>query len=149
MEVILPQSPFERLMRIEYRPSQMLFRMLVLFHCLAFVSVSLTAFALWIKLTITLILGIQLFVYYQSYKNERYAQPAKNLILSKDNTWRLLDYDGREKSLSLRPAVFVHRLLIILRFIDEGGRRYCFIFCSDNLDSNNLRRLRVRLRFAG
>ena len=48
-------------------------------------------------------------------------------------------------TLRLLPGALMHQLLLILRFVDENGRSFCFVLSKENFAIDILRRLRVRL----
>lgn len=54
-----------------------------------------------------------------------------------------------EVSCRLLPGSFVHTWLIVLRLRDERGRRFPLVIWPDAAHVDDLRRLRVRLQWAG
>jgi hypothetical protein len=61
------------------------------------------------------------------------------------NDWELTRQDGTTLHTSLRPRVFIHPRLVILRFRQSPWRTDSVLQTSDRLDPELFRKLRVRL----
>lgn len=66
-----------------------------------------------------------------------------------DGDWRLVLHSGRTLTVALTSATFVSVPLVILNFRLGRWRRYALPIARDALDSEQLRRLRQRLRLQG
>jgi hypothetical protein len=73
----------------------------------------------------------------------------RRIELNAANEWRLTDRAGRVFAATLLPGARVGVSLVALRWRDERGCRHALLLASDAADGEALRRLRVRLRFAG
>lgn len=74
---------------------------------------------------------------------------VRRIELCAGNAWRLTDGRGRTFDARLLPDARVTVPLVALRWRDSRGRRYTALLAPDAVDNEALRRLRVRLRFAG
>jgi len=80
------------------------------------------------------------------YRAAQQAQYTEIHFLAEDV--RLQGLAG-EVSCRLLPGSFVHIWLIVLRLRDERGRRFPLVIWPDAAYGDDLRRLRVRLQWAG
>lgn len=62
-----------------------------------------------------------------------------------DDSWTLHQADGVQHTASLKPDSTVHPSLLILRYTLKGGGARTRLLAGDELDAENLRRLRARL----
>jgi len=80
-----------------------------------------------------------------------YTQRFRRAVWMDDGNWVLFNADGDESGAQLRSGCFVHPLLTIinLRLVDAPwySRHRVIILTADNIDAENFRRLRVRLRW--
>lgn len=143
------RRPFEQTIRIPCRPSGRIFRILLLVHVLAFTSLFFTAIMLWIKISLAVVTGASMYRFYKAYMCEKDTWNRRQLLLNGDDEWRLIEGNGADREVNLLPATFVHPLLLVLRFVDDQEKHYSFVLTPDNVDQDSLRRLCVRLRFAG
>jgi toxin CptA len=79
----------------------------------------------------------------------RFPWCLREAVWRGDGGWALIFAGGRELEGRLLPATYVGVSVVVLAF--RCGRiRACFLpLCSDNLDPDLMRRLRVRLRLTG
>ena len=140
-------TPFEQVMRIAYRPSRMVFMVLAAAHILAFAGILLAEVSLWVKFFLAVLVASGLYKSCRDYSGQGGSDAKTELVLDARDSWYLINDKQDTVELTLRPAVFVHPVLIVLRFVDTQRKRHVFILTPDNLDKDSLRRLRVRLRF--
>jgi len=76
------------------------------------------------------------------------TQPRQTLLLDSSDAWWLCDSVHRQP-LQLLPGPFVHPQLVMLRFRTSDCSLRTIVLSPDNAEQATLRRLRVRLRFAG
>jgi hypothetical protein len=66
-----------------------------------------------------------------------------------DGSWTVESADGVERRARLLPSTFVHPRLVVLHFrLRPRGRRH-MVLCADSINSDDMRRLRARLRLGG
>ena len=70
----------------------------------------------------------------------------RSAVWQADDTWSLVDHDGRQWPSDRWDAPLVHPRLVMLRFRQGRTRCRCLLLCPDAIDPEQLRRLRVRLR---
>lgn len=129
--------------RLEFmlRPSKWLFFVLLVLHMLAFAALICANFTLILKLLIGLLLLWS--GYYQCWLRALQHSPRAIVkCIATEDRWRLIDRLGREYEVKLAGESLVTTFLIILNF---GMWQPVLILCSDSLDFEELRRLRVLL----
>lgn len=139
--------PFEQVIRIAYRPSRMVFIILMAVHILAFASILVAEILPGAKFFLALLVASGLYKSCRDYSRPGNSTAKTELVLDASDVWHLVNDKQDTTELTLLPAVFVHPVLVILRFTDVKRKKYSFILTPDNLDKDSLRRLRVRLRF--
>ena len=131
--------------RITYRPPITLLHYMAFTHigaiiCLCVVSLSIFLFGI-----LSVLIIVNYFLYYQKFESEREAVPSVELCLGNSNEWTALMLVDDVMTLRLLPGALMHQLLLILRFVDENGRSFCFVLSKENFAIDILRGLRVRL----
>jgi hypothetical protein len=66
-----------------------------------------------------------------------------------DEAWTLVRRDGRVDAASLRAGSFAHPLLLVLNFKTELRGNVSVVILTGGTESDELRRLRARLRWTG
>ena len=130
--------------RVDYQSPRILQLFLLVIHSGAIFCVLSSALSATLQFFLISLICLINLKHYQQYCLEKRLENRPKLILDKDNNWRIILSRVGEVSCRLLPGAFVHRLLVVLRFIDESGRRHTFIFCPDNINNDEFRRLRVR-----
>ena len=123
--------------------------LLTFIHTGALVCLLLPVFPLWSKGVLALIVLCSYLIYTGLYIRAR-RNPVE-LILSPDNEWRLVDRSRRDHNwsrMTLIPGAFVHPRLVVLNLKGAPGK-FAFLLTPENVESNCLRRLRVRLCYPG
>lgn len=144
-------------LRLEIRESRRLLAIVVVIHTGAFImsAISIVPVSIKFLLTLMLICSLLLFFSYnsQSYRIrglEKYFQSIKSVTWRHDNFWDLETYEGRHLQAQLSGNSFVHPWLTIVNLKLMGQpwyrRNRSLLVLPDNVDSENFRRLRVRLR---
>lgn len=95
-----------------------------------------------------LIFAVSLSLYFsiRNYVLLRGRNSIVRIMLNDADEWRLSTGQGDTINATLLPAAMVHPLLVILPFRSQGGK-YTVILTPDVINSDLLRRLRVRLKF--
>ena len=128
-------------------PSRLLARFLLLIHLFA-LGVTLTA-ALPVTARIGLLCSLFLYAYYSQRRLcESYPGRVVQVRLTSEGRAGLVTRDGRKRVGALRTDSLVTPWLIILRFRIQGTfRNENLVIARDTLSGEELRRLRVLLRF--
>jgi toxin CptA len=74
---------------------------------------------------------------------------VREAVWRPDGTWTLTLASGRELEARLLTSTFVSPALVLLSFRCHRARRCSLVLFADALESELLRRLRVRLRLSG
>lgn len=139
------KSAFLHTLRIPLRPSANLFRLVIVYHCLALLVLFFMEFTI-ITWPFTLLVFISMFWAVYRFRHQKNPMNAVELVLDADDQWWLITDYGRRYSASVLPGGFVHPLLLMLSL--HCDRKKIFIpLLADNTQPDVLRRLRVRLRF--
>lgn len=143
--MVYRENAFNIPIRISYRPPLILVYLMTFSHtgallCLFFVAVPPLLLGL-----LMLVTTVNYCLFIRGFFQQQRMLPCPQLCLGKENEWSLLLGHNEVLSLQLRPGALVHRLLLVLRFSTENRKFYCFILNAENVESNTLRRLRVRL----
>ena len=140
-------KPFEQTLRIEYRPSLILFNVLLTAYIAAFLAIFIAEIFVWTKLLLSVGMFFSLLKSWKAYIEKNRHTHQIRIVLDADDVWHLIEEDKLQE-LTMLPAAFVHPLLTVLRFVDGKRQKYSFIFTKDNINQDIFRRLRVRLRFS-
>ena len=131
--------------RITYRPPITLLHYMAFTHIGAIACLCVVSVSIFISGILSVLIIVNYFLYYRKFESQREAVPSVELCLGNSNEWTALGLDDDVMTLRLLPGALVHQRLLILRFVDENGRSYCFILSKENVAIAVLRRLRVRL----
>ncbi len=90
----------------------------------------------------------------QKYGRQTLASATVKIIWDTDDVWQLETKNGQRSMVTLMPDSYVHPTISILRFNYSSNQRSVWaslcavtvILLKDNVDEENFRRLRVRLK---
>ena len=143
-------KPFDKALHLELKASRTFAALLLTLHLIAGSSIAVVipfdSFG-WL-------LVIPIFIYSAYYYFKRYIfLSAHNSVMtlsqSIDGDWSLILYDQSEHYVDLCDDSYVHPLLIILNFKEEGHyRRISLLLFRDALGKEQHRQLRCRLRLS-
>ena len=143
-------KPFDKALHLELKTSQIFAALLLALHLIAGLSIAVVIpFD-----SIGWFLLIPLFIYSAYYYFKRYVfLSAQNSVMalsqSIDGDWLLVLHDQSEHYVDLCDDSYVHPLLIILNFKEEGCyRRISLPLFRDALGTEAHRQLRCRLRLS-
>lgn len=135
--------PLELPIYIPYRPS----RRVCLFNALVHAGAVFCLFLADIPYVAAVLVGAGVLAHY-GYCLRRFLSPENICLkLHKGGRWQLLREGNKAADLRLLPGALVHPHIVILCFRETGGRTRSCVLTRDNLDTQTLRRLRVRLRW--
>lgn len=139
-------SAFEHPIRIECRPSLRVAALLAAVHLGALAAVMLAGIPAWLKVVGGALIAA-VFIERARRTLREYFDPAPPLLqLNRRDEWHLLRADGSDR-LTPGSESFSHPSLIVLHLRDPAGASRFFVLAGDNAGRDDLRRLRVRLRF--
>ena len=126
---------------VRVRPSRGLIKIILVIHCLCPLPVFYSDLALWLCLSVSLILVI----HYRWLRQHVLDNTCQVIMRARDD-WLLTSGNDKFMPVDLLPGSFVHPFLTVLRFRHQQGCSTVILTC-DNVDSEQYRRLRVFLRF--
>jgi hypothetical protein len=128
---------------LQLRASRLLLIFLCASHLLAAIAVWLSAIPAWLAALISA--GVLLH-FWQSLQAHCFAQAGRELRYSSEGEWSLLENSVLQP---LQPVGewLVTSWLLVMRFKRQDGRRLSLVLPPDSADGDELRRLRVLLRF--
>jgi toxin CptA len=132
---------------LQPQPSRQLARFLIVLHLLAFSVLLVASMPVVVRWGL---LGVLLIHAFHSYRrlSAGYLGRIVQLRLESDGRAGLTTRDGRKREGTLCADTLVTTWLVILRFRVEGHfRKENLVIAQDALSSEELRRLRVLLRF--
>ena len=116
---------------------------------LAAVAVALLSLPVSARAVLLLLLAACVYELFRTLGLRPSRRALRRIELNAANQWRLTDRAGRVFAATLLPGTRVGVSLVALRWRDERGCRHALLLAADATDREALRRLRVRLRFAG
>lgn len=128
-------------LNVRLRPSLALASFIATIHLLAAVAVWFSALSLWICLALNTVVVLSLLASLRQHHQLGYRQ-----LRYDDQQWWLADAAG-DKPLELVGEYLLTPWLLVLRFTVQAGHRITLVLPSDSADVDDLRRLRVLLRF--
>jgi 4-hydroxybenzoate polyprenyltransferase len=139
-------NPFLTTLRLSVRNSPIMLIIVIAAHFICLFLPWLTGLALFIKIILMCVVLVSLCIYL--YKHSLYDDNncVETLILDSKDNWQVKMKNGAAHYAELGHSLFVHPWLTIISLYFEDHREY-FIFTPDIIDSDQFRRLRVRLRF--
>ena len=137
-------NPFLQV-ELKLRPSRRLFYLLSGLHLLALWVVVIYPLALS-KLPVGLLLLASLGYQSRCYYLGLLPMRAHTLCLNSQEQWSMTTRDGEQLALELLAYHVVHPDCMVLGFRHDGQRFYLPLL-PDSGDSDQLRRLRIRMRF--
>ncbi|MEW8400919.1 MAG: protein YgfX [Candidatus Thiodiazotropha sp.] len=133
---------------LQPRPSRKLHACLVAVHLLALLVILLAPMLPWHRAMLLLILTLQ---GYLSYRQTRKGS-GRRIIRARirpDGRARITMGDGRKLAARIRQDTLITPWLILLRFdLDRGWRQPALLLIPGSLSEDEMRRLRVLLRFS-
>jgi len=139
-------NPFELPLFIPVRPSPWFIALFYMAHLGAITVLFASNISLLVQLLITSGLVASLCHGHFMYINQGNPDSPVQLVLNQTGEWLLNFANGRTLPAVLKPAAFVHPLLVVLSFKADTG--ICrVVLTPDTVDPDTFRRLRVRLRF--
>jgi hypothetical protein len=114
-------------------------------HGSALVVLPLTGLPVPVILAVALAVALSLRLAWRMHVSLRHPEAIRYLCWGEDNNWRLTRKDGTTLSTSLKPRVFIHPRLVVLRFRRSSWRAVSVLLTADRLAPESFRRLRVRL----
>ncbi len=126
----------------------MLASFLVLAHATAAVALAYIDLQAPVRVLLGLMIAVSLYRNLRVYVLLSAPRSLLRLVWEVSGKWRVWDAFGREHEATLAPDCFVNSKLVILSLKLEGLGRRVVLLLPDSLDSEVLRRLRVRLRAA-
>jgi hypothetical protein len=139
-------SAFESPIRFEYRPPLRFILLLAVMHVGAIVAVLLSDIPAWIQTALVALAGASLFGGCGRWLHGARDPAPPVLQLNSRDEWLLLRA-GHGELMQLGDECVVLPWLVVLHLRNATGASHFFILGTDNMRSDMLRRLRVRLRF--
>lgn len=134
---------------VRLRPSFVLALLLVLAHAAAMIAVAMLPLSLWLRVIACLVLLGSAAYAVPVHAFRTGARACTALHLSADGNCALQFNDAARLSGTLLPGWFVTPALLVLRVRCRGERwARGIVLLSDSADADELRRLRIFLRFA-
>ncbi len=136
---------FEQAVRIRLKTSYCLALLVYIAHAGALISLFLVNISLLIKVLIGLFV---LYSFMQTRKRYLLREPGRSpveILLTSENEWRLKFADGHMEKANLMPGSYVHPWLVIVPLDVKGKIHYVLIPADGVDDTQDYRRLRVRL----
>jgi hypothetical protein len=134
---------FDLPLQIGPHPPLPILGVITVLHCGAAACVWFTSLPLWIKLAASVLVGGSLLL-----TGRRYLRlTGLRLGLNARDQWFIIDRAGNSYPVTLVSGLFLHPALAILTVADEEAAVYPIFVSPLNADTDNRRRLRVRLRF--
>ncbi len=142
-------NAFNLPIRIDYQAPKALVYFITVTHTGALLCLSMPALPLWMRMSCMVPVLVHYLWLMRGFNTGQSVKNRLQLLLDKNNKWSLLNAENVAARMTLQTGAFVHGLLLVLRFVAESGKSYCFILTPANVDHDSLRRLRVRLRHGG
>ncbi|MBT2970798.1 MAG: hypothetical protein KME56_14650 [Candidatus Thiodiazotropha sp. (ex Ctena orbiculata)] len=133
---------------LQPKPSRKLHAWLVAIHLLALLVILLAPMLPWHRAMLLLILTLQS---YLSYRQTRKGSGSRILLarIRPDGRSRITMGDGRKLVARIRQDTLVTPWLILLRFdLDRGWSQPALLLIPGSLSEDEMRQLRVLLRFS-
>lgn len=143
----MSQNRFESRLVLEPAPSRYSLIYLFLVHSLAMVAVMQPLqLPLWLQLILLFSVVISLAVWVRRWWLE--SQTPPRLIWRTDGHWDYQSRKSNNENLSLLPASFISRWLIILHLARIDGRRFYVVLLPDSFTKQQWHLLWLRLKYA-
>ncbi len=138
------ENPFLATLRLPVKNAPILVYIVILAHIISLLLPWFTGLSLFIKVILDIAVVISCYFYiYQFFRKKKWV---RELILGSEDNWQLKLESGEVHDAILGASLFIHPWLTIISLV-YGYKREYFIFTPENLDADQFRRLRVRLRF--
>lgn len=139
-------SQFELPVSISIRPCIWLKIWIYLIHLVSIPTVIFSGIPLVMRMAIFPAIFVNLYLVRKKFILLKSRSSVVSVYLNDLEEWWLTTADGRTFMATLMPAAVVNPLLTVLCF-KSGDQRYPVILTPQKGNQNELRRLRVRLRF--
>ena len=151
-------------LRLEIKSSKILLFFLLGIHLVALILVYFLEFTLFLSISVSTFIILSAYFVINKYALLNSSKAIVKLIWDANNEWILETKNGKTIQAELKRDSYIHSFMTILIFSrspDEAkrnpgetpglrklhpGYKYNVILLKDNLDENDFRRLRVRLR---
>jgi membrane-bound toxin of toxin-antitoxin system len=140
------ENPFLATIRLPVKNSPIMLMAIITVHVICLLLPWLTGLALFIKLLLTCVALVSFCVHVYKFVQNSDNKCIETLILDSEDNWQVKIKNGAAHHAELGHSLFVHPYLTIISLSYEDQQKY-FIFTPENIDADQFRRLRVRLRF--
>lgn len=140
------KNPFLQTLRLPVVLSPMLVKIVILFHVVTVFLPWFSGLDTEIRLLLSSIPVFSLMYYFIKYGLANSDGQVSELILSSNDNWQVKLKNGLSYDAEVGSALFIHPLLIIINLKYNKLSRN-FIFTSETISADKLRRLRVRLKY--
>lgn len=137
------EFPLELPIFIPYRPSMRV----CLFNSLVHAGALFCLVLADLPHLVSVLTGTGVLTHYGFYLKRFFLPESICFKLDREDHWQLLRPGRAAVELGLLPGALVHPKIVVLCFREAGGRTRSCVLTRDNLDTQTLRRLRVRLRW--
>ncbi len=143
----LPEHPVYTPLRLQPGRSPRLTAFLLLVHCLALAVLTAVSLPLWAWVGLVLALMVSLIHGYALHIARGSPWAITRAVWDELGLWRLTLASGQTLEAQLLPDSFVTLPLVVLNFrAGPWWRRRSLVLSSDAMDTELLRKLRVRLK---
>jgi len=136
-------TPYGAPLDIAIRPSRLIATLICGMHLLAVIVC--VQIPLPLSYRAALLLAIVAAFFWNGYLYTR--RVPRRLSWSVEQGWRLTDHMGVSHDLDLLPEAYIGPWLVTAHFRDERRRRRTMLLAQDSTSPDNLRRLKVLLRY--
>ena len=136
-------------LQLELHASKILFTVLLFLHTLAIVALMILPFSIWLRLLLSVVIAL-IGMYLIAVHAMRSADKSINKIVWDANDgWLISSRIAENSKMILLGDSFIHPLLTVLRFKQQKKNFATnVVLLKDNIDENEFRRLRVRLKLS-
>jgi hypothetical protein len=140
------ENPFLATLRLPLTESRIITTGVISAHFFSLFVPWLIGLSLIFKIMLTVCPVLSLCHLFYKYRFPLAKERAAELILGSEDDWQIKMDNGLIHQAILGDSLFVHPLLTIILLKYDRHKKY-FIFTPENIDADQFRRLRVRLRF--
>jgi len=131
-------------LNLDFHPSWLAASILIFIHLGALVIVFLIPAPVFFKIALCVLILANLLSAYNRVLLKN-SDSIKRIIWNEDNNWLLIRNDETKITTQLLPSTYVHAWMTVLNFNAAGFRSCSMVLLPGVIDSNEFRRLRVRL----
>lgn len=139
-------NPLESPLIIHILPSKWVASSLIFTHAGGIFILLYLSILIWFKLLFGLIAAMSFVHLYRLHIWKKSDVSPVRLLLSVNDVWTLTFANGQTREVNLQTGAFVHLLLMVLVF-NDANYHPVVILTSDMTNKDNLRRLRIRLKY--